>query len=146
MEKWFSSGHLVLSHLGLAFVLMLRPFFPELVMSTDLRLGVLALHHFHTLNSTILWPTMIPYWLTYILPMTGEVPLLILGLKGQCQTWSLNFASFPHSELHHHVSYSVLHMLPVTGNSIDLWVKIQGQTWTLTLNFASTPHFISILF
>ena len=26
----------VLSHLGLAFVLMLRPFFPELVMSTDL--------------------------------------------------------------------------------------------------------------
>ena len=27
---------LVLSHLGLAFVLMLRPFFPELVMSTDL--------------------------------------------------------------------------------------------------------------
>ena len=28
--------HLVLSHLGLAFVLMLRPFFPELVMSTDL--------------------------------------------------------------------------------------------------------------
>ena len=30
------SRHLVLSHLGLAFVLMLRPFFPELVMSTDL--------------------------------------------------------------------------------------------------------------
>ena len=29
-----SSGHLVLSHLGLAFVLMLRPFFLELVMST----------------------------------------------------------------------------------------------------------------
>ena len=28
--------HLVLSHLGLAFVLMLRPFFPELVMSADL--------------------------------------------------------------------------------------------------------------
>ena len=27
---------LVLYHLGLAFVLMLRPFFPELVMSTDL--------------------------------------------------------------------------------------------------------------
>ena len=27
---------MVLSHLGLAFVLMLRPFFPELVMSTDL--------------------------------------------------------------------------------------------------------------
>ena len=27
---------LVLSHLGLAFVLMLRPFFPELVMSMDL--------------------------------------------------------------------------------------------------------------
>ena len=32
----YSSGHLVLSHLGLAFVLMLRPFFPELVISTDL--------------------------------------------------------------------------------------------------------------
>ena len=32
----YSSGHLVLSHLRLAFVLMLRPFFPELVMSTDL--------------------------------------------------------------------------------------------------------------
>ena len=31
----YSSGHLTLSHLGLAFVLMLRPFFPELVMSTD---------------------------------------------------------------------------------------------------------------
>ena len=31
-----SSGHLVLSHLGLAFVLMLGPFFPGLVMSTDL--------------------------------------------------------------------------------------------------------------
>ena len=30
------SGHLVLSHLGLAFVLMLRPIFPGLVMSTDL--------------------------------------------------------------------------------------------------------------
>ena len=33
--------HLVLSHLRLAFVLMLRPFFPELVMSTDL----LSLEH-----------------------------------------------------------------------------------------------------
>ena len=31
-----SSGHLVLSYLGLAFVLMLRPLFPELVISTDL--------------------------------------------------------------------------------------------------------------
>ena len=38
---FYSSGHLVLSHLGLAFVLMLRPFFPELVMSTDL----LSLEH-----------------------------------------------------------------------------------------------------
>ena len=35
-EDAYFSGHLVLSHLGLAFVLMLRPFFPELVMSTDL--------------------------------------------------------------------------------------------------------------
>ena len=35
-EDAYSSGHLVLSHLGFAFVLMLRPFFPELVMSTDL--------------------------------------------------------------------------------------------------------------
>ena len=35
-EDAYSSGHLVLSHLGLAFVLMLRPFFPELVISTDL--------------------------------------------------------------------------------------------------------------
>ena len=35
-EDAYSSGHLILSHLGLAFVLMLRPFFPELVMSTDL--------------------------------------------------------------------------------------------------------------
>ena len=34
-EVAYSYGHLVLSHLGLAFVLMLRPFFPELVMSTD---------------------------------------------------------------------------------------------------------------
>ena len=38
--KWcyfaYSSRHLVQSHLGLAFVVMLRPFFPELVMSTDL--------------------------------------------------------------------------------------------------------------
>ena len=32
----YSSGHLVLSHLGLAFVLMLRPLIPEVVMSTDL--------------------------------------------------------------------------------------------------------------
>ena len=32
----YSSRHPVLSHLGLAFVLMLRPFFPELVMFTDL--------------------------------------------------------------------------------------------------------------
>ena len=32
----YSYWHLVLSHLGLAFVLMLRLFFPELVMSTDL--------------------------------------------------------------------------------------------------------------
>ena len=31
-----SKTSIVLSHLGLAFVLMLRPFFPELVMSTDL--------------------------------------------------------------------------------------------------------------
>ena len=35
-EDAYSSGHLVLSYLGLAFVLVLRPFFPELVMSTDL--------------------------------------------------------------------------------------------------------------
>ena len=35
-EDAYSSGHLVLSHLGLAFILMLRPFFPEFVMSTDL--------------------------------------------------------------------------------------------------------------
>ena len=35
-EDAYSSGHLVLSHLGLAFVLMLSPFFLELVMSTDL--------------------------------------------------------------------------------------------------------------
>ena len=34
-EDAYSSGHLVLSHKGLAFVLMLRPFSPELVMSTD---------------------------------------------------------------------------------------------------------------
>ena len=32
----YSSWHLVLSHLGLAFVPMLRPFIPEVVMSTDL--------------------------------------------------------------------------------------------------------------
>ena len=32
----YSSGHMVLFHLGLAFVLMLRPFFPELFISTDL--------------------------------------------------------------------------------------------------------------
>ena len=38
-----SSGHLVLSHLGLAFVLMLRPFFPELVMSTYTDLLILEL-------------------------------------------------------------------------------------------------------
>ena len=36
LEDAYSSGHLVLSHLGLAFVLLLRPFFPELVMSTDI--------------------------------------------------------------------------------------------------------------
>ena len=36
LEKHLESSFLVLSHLGLAFVLMLRPFFPELVMSTDL--------------------------------------------------------------------------------------------------------------
>ena len=35
-EDAYSSGRLGLSHLGLAFVLMLTPFFPELVMSTDL--------------------------------------------------------------------------------------------------------------
>ena len=35
-EDAYSSGHLILSHLGLAFVLMLRPFFSKLVMSTDL--------------------------------------------------------------------------------------------------------------
>ena len=35
-EDAYFSGHLVLSHSGLAFVLMLRPFFPEIVMSTDL--------------------------------------------------------------------------------------------------------------
>ena len=35
-EDACSSGHLVLSNFGLAFVLMLRPFFPKLVMSTDL--------------------------------------------------------------------------------------------------------------
>ena len=40
-EDAYSSGHLVLSHLGLAFVLMLIPFLPELVMSTDL----LSLEH-----------------------------------------------------------------------------------------------------
>ena len=35
-EDAYSSGHLVLSQLGIAFVLMLRPFFPELVMSMEL--------------------------------------------------------------------------------------------------------------
>ena len=35
-EDAYSSGHLVLYHLGLAFVLMLRLFFPKIVMSTDL--------------------------------------------------------------------------------------------------------------
>ena len=35
-EDTYSSGFLVLSHLGLAFVLVLTPFIPELVMSTDL--------------------------------------------------------------------------------------------------------------
>ena len=34
-EDIFSSGHLVLSHLELAFVLMLRPLSPELVMFPD---------------------------------------------------------------------------------------------------------------
>ena len=32
----FSSGHLVLCHLGLAFVPVLKPFFPGLVVSADL--------------------------------------------------------------------------------------------------------------
>ena len=35
-QRTLTPPHLVLSHLGLAFVLMLRPFFPELVLSTDL--------------------------------------------------------------------------------------------------------------
>ena len=35
-EDAYSSRHLVLSHLGLSFVLMLRQFFAELVMSTEL--------------------------------------------------------------------------------------------------------------
>ena len=35
-EDAYSSGHVVRSHFGLAFVLMLRPFFPELVKSTDI--------------------------------------------------------------------------------------------------------------
>ena len=35
-EDAYSSGYLVLSHLGFVFVLMLRPFCPELVISTDL--------------------------------------------------------------------------------------------------------------
>ena len=32
---YYTSGHLVLSHLGLAFVLMLRPFSTKLVMFPD---------------------------------------------------------------------------------------------------------------
>ena len=36
MHLRMHNNYLVLSHLGLAFVIMLRPFFPELVMSTDL--------------------------------------------------------------------------------------------------------------
>ena len=36
LQTELCAGHLVLSHLGLAFVLMLRPFCHELVMSTDL--------------------------------------------------------------------------------------------------------------
>ena len=35
-ENFVIVGHLVLSHLGLVFVLILRPFFPELAVSTDL--------------------------------------------------------------------------------------------------------------
>ena len=46
---WF--GHLVLSHLGLAFVLMLRPFFPELVMSADL----LSFEHPSALRTIMLY-------------------------------------------------------------------------------------------
>ena len=35
-EDAYSSGHLVLSHLGLTSILMLRPFIPEIVISMDL--------------------------------------------------------------------------------------------------------------
>ena len=35
-QRTLTPSDIILSHFGLAFVLMLRPFFPELVMSTDL--------------------------------------------------------------------------------------------------------------
>ena len=49
-ETAYSSGHLVLSHLGLAFVLMLRPFFPELVMSMSFEHPSLLLFCFIMFN------------------------------------------------------------------------------------------------
>ena len=64
----YSSGHLVLSHLGLTFVLMLRPFFPELVMSTDLlsfeHPSVLLFCFFLHVISDIHWKTFATFILT----------------------------------------------------------------------------------
>ena len=54
----YSSGHMVLSHLGLAFVLMLRPFFPELVIvygsfefRTSLGTSILPFNHITSIKS-----------------------------------------------------------------------------------------------
>ena len=105
-EDAYSSGHLVLSHLGLAFVLILRPFFPELVMSTDLlsfeHPSVLLFCFFcNTLNIFFrlgFWPDLPPeyFWVVFaflnanikktrtaMLPDTGKsdmagVPRLVL--------------------------------------------------------------------
>ena len=56
----YSSGHLVLSHLGLAFVLMLRPLISVVVMSTDL------LSFEHPLELYSLVTTTLKVWLSKV--------------------------------------------------------------------------------
>ena len=66
-EDVYSSGHLVLSHLGLAFVLMLRPIFPELVMSTDLLSSNIP-RYFYFASSTIISPSVRSFSILIFLP------------------------------------------------------------------------------
>ena len=91
--------YLVLSHLGLAFVLMLRPFFPELVMSTDLlsfeHPSVLLFCFFHKIIDIMFSHTII---------ITSQTILLCSFTTILCSNLGLTHFSVPGSNQRKYIS------------------------------------------